>query len=95
MNIFPHWSVNEPRLIPVSIEDYLPPGHLAIWVRDIVFELTRSDLLNWREGTEGGLPAYNLGMMAAVLIFAYIRGIRSSHRIQGLMVENIAFKVIS
>jgi len=95
MKIFRHWSVNEPRLVPVSIEDYLPPGHMAVWIRDIVFELTRSDILNWREGTDGGRPAYNPGMMAAVLIFAYIRGIRSSRRIQRLMAENIAFKVIS
>lgn len=45
---------------------------MAIWIRDIVFEFTRSDLLNWREGTEGGRPTYNSGMMAAVLTFAYI-----------------------
>lgn len=95
MNIFKHWSVNEQRLVPVSIEDYLPPGHLSIWIRDVVFELTRQDLLNWRVGTEGGRPAYNPGMMAAVLIFAYMRGIRSSRRIQRLMAENIAFKIIS
>lgn len=68
---------------------------MAVWVRDIVFELTRKDLLNWRIGTEGGRPAYNPGMMSAVLIFAYMRGIRSSRRIQRLMAENIAFKVIS
>ena len=61
----------------------------------MVFELTRNDLMNWRVGTDGGRPAYNPGMMAAVLIFAYIRGIRSSRRIQRLMAENIAFKVIS
>ena len=95
MKIFRHWSVNEERMIPVSIEDYLQPGHMSIWIRDVVFELTRNDLMNWRVGTEGGRPAYNPGMMAAVLIFAYMRGIRSSRRIQRLMAENIAFKVIS
>lgn len=95
MKNFRHWSVNEQRLLPVSIEDYLPPGHLSIWIRDVVFELTRQDVMNWRVGLEGGRPAYNPGMMAAVLIFAYMRGIRSSRRIQRLMAENIAFKVIS
>ncbi len=95
MKIFRHWSVNEPRMVPVSIEDYLPPGHLSLWIRDVVYELTRKDVLNWRIGTEGGRPAYNPGMMASVLILAYMRGIRSSRRIQRLMAENIAFKVIS
>ena len=95
MKIFQPWQINQQRLVPVAIEDYLQPGHLAIWIRDIVFELTRTDVLNWRTGIEGGRPAYNPGMMAAVLIFAYMRGIRSSRRIQRLMAENIAFKVIS
>lgn len=95
MNIFRHWAVNEPRMVPVPIEDYLPPGHLSIWIRDVVYELTHKDVLNWRVGTEGGHPAYNPGMMASVLIFAYMRGVWSSRIIQRLMVENIAFKVIS
>ena len=34
-------------------------------------------------------------MMMSVLIFAYMRGIRSSRRIQRLLLENIAFKAIS
>lgn len=82
-------------MIAIPLEDHLPQGHMAVWVRDIVFELMRKDLLTWREGTEGGRPAYNPAMMMAVLIFAYMRGIRPSRRIQRLLVENIAFKVIS
>lgn len=95
MKIFQSWQINEQRLIPIAIEDYLQKGHFAIWLRDLVFELTRNDVLNWRVGTEGGRPGYNPGMMSAVLIFAYIRGIRSSRRIQRLLAENIAFKVVS
>lgn len=78
----------------MSIKDYLPLVHLSIWIRDIVFELTRNDLMNWRVGTEDGRPAYNPSMTAALLIFAYIRGIRSRQMIQRLIAENIAFKVI-
>ena len=95
MNIFRHWSINEKKLIPMSIEEYLPPNHFAVWVRDVIFEMMRSDLLNWRCGTEGGRPAFNPAMMLSVLIFAYMRGIRSSRRIQRLLMENIAFMAIS
>jgi transposase len=79
----------------MSVEDYLPSNHFAIWIRDVVFEMMRSDLLNWRCGTEGGRPAFNPAMMLSVLIFAYIRGIRSSRRIQRLLLENITFMAIS
>lgn len=95
MKIFRPWSINEPRLVAIPIEDYLPQGHLAVWIRDIIFELMRVDLINWRVGTKGGRPAYNPAMMMAVLIFAYMRGVRSSRRIQRLLIENIAFKVIA
>lgn len=79
----------------MSIEDYLPSNHFAVWIRDVVFEMMRSELLNWRCGTEGGRPAFNPAMMLSVLIFAYMRGIRSSRRIQRLLLENIAFMAIS
>jgi transposase len=95
MKIFRHWPINEKKLIPMSIDDYLPSNHFAIWIRDVVFEMMRSDLLNWRCGTEGGRPAFNPAMMLSVLIFAYMRGIRSSRRIQRLLLENIAFMAIS
>ncbi len=95
MKIFRPWSINEQRMIAIPLEDHLPQGHMAIWVRDIVYALMRNDLLNWREGTEGGRPAYNPAMMMAVLIFAYMRGVRQSRRIQRLLTENIAFMVIS
>jgi transposase len=95
MKIFRPWIINEQRMIAIPLEDHLPQGHMAVWVRDIVFALMRKDLLNWREGSEGGRPAYNPAMMMAVLIFAYMRGIRSSRRIQRLLIENIAFMVLS
>ena len=40
-------------MIAIPLEDHLPQGHMAVWVRDIVFELMRKDLLTWREESEG------------------------------------------
>lgn len=95
MKLFRPWTINEQRLVPVALEDYLGDDHSAIWIRDIVFELTRVDVFNWRCGSDGGRPAYHPSMMLAVLILAYMRGVRSSRRIQRLLIENIAFRVIS
>lgn len=95
MKIFIPWRINEEEMIPLPLSERIPKDHLAIWVRDLVYEITRVDVMNWRSGIEGGRPAYNPAMMCAVLIFAYMRGIRSSRRIHRLLLENIAFKVIS
>jgi len=95
MKIFRPWSINEEEMIPIPLEERIPRDHLVFWIRDIVYELTRFEVMNWRCGVDGGRPAYNPAMMCAILIFAYMRGIRSSRRIQRLLHENIAFKVLS
>lgn len=95
MAIFREWSVNQELLLPPRMDDWIQPGHMAIWLRDIVYELTRQDLEHWRSEGTGGRPSYHPTMMVSVLLFAYIRGIRSSRRIERLLHENIAFKVIS
>jgi len=95
MKIFRPWTINEQEMIPIPLEDRISKDHIVFWIRDIVFEITRSDVLNWRLGINGRRPSYNPAMMCAILIFAYMRGVRSSRRIHRLLLENIAFKVLS
>lgn len=95
MAVFREWNVNQELLLPPRMDDWLEPGHMAVWMRDMVFELTKGDLVSWRNESKGGRPSYHPSMMVATLIFGYIRGTRSSRRIARLMKENIAFKVIS
>jgi len=82
-------------LLPPSLADWLPEGHLAWFVLDAVGQM---DLSGFRapyreDGT--GAAAYRPEMMAALLLYAYCVGERSSRRIERLCETDVAFRVIA
>ena len=78
---FRSWDVDQPLLLPPSVQELVPDGHLAHFVRDTVREaLDLSAILGeYREGR--GYPPYRPVMMVALLLYAYCQGIYSSRRI--------------
>ncbi|WP_020391715.1 IS1182 family transposase [Kribbella catacumbae] len=81
-------------LMPPSVADWLPEGHLAWFVLDVVAELDLSGfMMGYRADGRGG-AAYDPEMMLAVLIYAYCVGDRSSRRIEKRLVEDVAFRVV-
>ena len=82
-------------LMPVSVEEWLPEDHLAVFVVDVVGELDLSGLVAaYRVDGRGG-AAYDPALMVAVLVYAYCVGERSSRRIERRLVEDVAFRVVA
>lgn len=82
-------------LMPPSVADWLPEGHLAWFVLDVVAELDLSEFYaDYRDDGRGG-AAYDPAMMLAVLVHAYCVGERSSRRIERRCVEDVAFRVLA
>jgi transposase len=68
-------------LLPASVHDFVPAGHLAHFVRDTVREaLDLSAILGVYTG-EQGQPPYHPGMLVALLLYGYSRGIYSSRQL--------------
>lgn len=82
-------------LMPPSVVDWLPAGHLAWFVVDVVNELDLSGFTaRYRADGRGG-AAYDPAVMAAVLLYAYCVGERSSRRIERCLAEDVAFRVVA
>lgn len=82
-------------LMPPSVAEWLPEGHLAWFVIDVVAELDLSAFLaGYRADGRGG-AAYDPQMMLALLVYAYSVGERSSRRIEKRLVEDVAFRVVA
>ena len=82
-------------LMPPSVSDWLPEGHLAWFVLDVVAELDLGEFYaGYREDGRGG-AVYDPAVMLAVLIYAYCVGERSSRRIERRLVEDVAFRVVA
>src|SRR3954465_74780 len=61
-------------LMPPSVRDWVPEGHLVWTVLDAVGELDLSAFYAAYRSDGHGRPAYEPSMMVAVLMYAYARG---------------------
>lgn len=88
-------SRDQAFLLPPDMREWLPDDHL-VWV--VVEALERCDLaaLDSAYRADGnGRPAYDPAVMAALLLYAYASGERSSRVIERRSREDIAFRVIA
>src|SRR5215207_7105017 len=82
-------------LMPPSLRDWVPEGHLVWTVLDTVAELDLSAIYADYRDDGRGRPAYEPAMMVALLLFAYARGNRSSRGIERACIEDVAFRVLT
>ena len=81
-------------LMPVCMRDWLEESHLAWFVIDAVAQLDTSALDERHPNDGPGRPAYDPQMMCALLLYAYMSGVRSSRRIEAACRTDAAFRVI-
>ena len=78
---FRSWDVDQPQLLPRSILEFVPEGHVAHFIRNLVREdLDLSQILGSYTETRG-YPPFDPVMMTALLLYAYSQGVYSSRRI--------------
>ena len=92
---FRPWDVDQVWLLPPSIQDLVPVGHVAHLIRDTVRTgLDLSRIMNSYE-QERGYPPYHPGMMVALLLYAYSQGVYSSRRIARGCEERLDFAAVT
>jgi transposase len=82
-------------LLPPSLRDWLPEGHLAYFVSDLVDQLDLTAITQEYEDEERGYPPYHPVMLTKVLVYAYCVGVFSSRKIERRLLEDVAFRVLA
>ena len=82
-------------MFPPSPLDWVPEGHLARFVLDLVAELDLSTIFAYYEREQRGFPPHHPQMMVALLVYAYCVGVPSSRKIEKRCYEDVAFRVIT
>ena len=78
---FRAWDVDQVWLLPPSVHDFVPAGHPAHLVRELVrHELDLSAILAEYDEARGQ-PPYHPAMMVALLLYAFTQGLYASRRI--------------
>jgi transposase len=81
-------------LLPPSLREWLPEGHLAWCVIDAVARFDLSAFYADYRDDGHGRPAHDPAMMVALLLYCYAIGERSSRRIERRCIEDVATRVI-
>lgn len=82
-------------LMPPSVKDWLPAGHLAHFIADVVDSLDLSAIIDEYERERRGFPPYHPVMMVRVLLYAYCVGLPSSRRIARGLAEDVALRTLA
>src|ERR1700732_1831476 len=93
--VFRAWDVDEVWLLPASVQDFVPPGHIAHLIRETVREGLDLRAILSQYDEERGYPPYHPGMMTALLLYAYSQGIYSSRRIDRACHERVDFMAVT
>ena len=90
------YDVDQQLLLPPDMRQWLPEGHLALFILDIVRELDLSALHQAHKTKDArGRAGYHPTMMLALLVYAYCVGKPSSRKIERATYEDVAFRVLS
>lgn len=82
-----------PYLLPPSLQDWLPEGHLARFVVEIVEQL---DLRSLKASYAGrGSQPYNPEMLLALLFYGYATGVFFSRKLERSTYDSVAFRFIA
>ena len=88
--------MNQSLLFPPSLHDWLPEGHLARFLVDVVWALDLGGIYASYEAGDGrGQSAYAPAMMVRVLLYGYATGVYSSRKLEAKTYEDVAFRYLS
>ena len=92
---FRAWDVDQVWLLPPSVQDLVPPGHVAHFVRNTVREQLDLSAILSRYDEDRGYPPYHPTMMVALLLYGYSRGVYSSRRLAQACEERVDFMAVT
>ena len=86
---FKSWDVDQLVLLPPSVHELVPAGHLAHFVRDLVRDSLDLSAILKTYTEDRGFPPYDPTMMVALLLYAYSQGLYASRRIAKACEERV------
>ena len=90
---FKEYTMEQPSLLPPSLEELIPAEHLVRVVNRVIEKIDIQPLLEKYKG--GGTSSYHPRMLLKVLVYAYIEKIYSSRKIAKALRENVNFMWLS
>ena len=88
------YEPHQEMLLPASLQDWLPRGHLAYFISDTVDALDLSAFYARYAGGGARNQPFHPAMMVKVLVYGYATGCFSSRKIERRLHEDLAFRLL-
>lgn len=88
------YAPNQSYLLSPNPREWLPEGHLALFISDTVDGLAFSEIHRYYNKAEAGAPPFHPAMMVKIILYAYCKGIPGSRRIAAAVEEDVAFRFL-
>lgn len=96
MKSYRPYAPDQSYLLPPSPSEWLPAGHLAYFILDLVADLDLSEIERPLQAKDHrGERSYSPRMMTALLLYGYAVGVFSSRKIERASSEDVAFRVLA
>lgn len=96
MSSYRAWDVDQPMLLPPSVTEFVPPSHLVHFVRDLAQRALDLSAIHGRYSKDPrGAAPYHPGMLTALLVYSYCKGITSSRAIAAACEERVDFMALT
>jgi transposase len=92
---FRRFDPDQMLLMPPSLDEWLPQGHLARFVAELVDEVLDLSAIYAGYTEARGFPPYEPRLMVRLLVYGYATGVRSSRAIEGKCVDDVAFRFLA
>jgi transposase len=87
--VFKRYVQNQPMLIPPSYDDLVPANHPVRVVNEVIERIDISGLESSYKG--GGTSSYHPRMLLKIVVYAYLRNIYSTRKMEQAVNENVHF----
>ena len=92
---FRSWDVDQIMLLPPSVQELVPAGNVAHFVRELVRESLDLSAILDTYAEERGFPPYDPTMMTALLLYGYTQGVYSSRRLARACEQRVDFMAVT
>jgi len=90
------YDLDQQYLLPPSLKEWLPAGHLAFFVSDVIDSLDLSAIMGEYQKDElRGRPGYHPAMLTKLLIYGYAQGKTSSRKLERSTYEEVPYRVLA
>jgi transposase len=86
---------DQPFLLPPDLRDWLPDGHLAWFLLEVVDQVDLDPFYRAHRNDGHGHPAYDPKTLLGVLLYGYCIGVRSSRQLERRCTGDLAFRVLA